>query len=535
MEEARKALLEKIQGAFTPEEWEYILAQKEQLVRRYEVAHKRSLEGDERKNATIQDALKGKNLTVMYGGGKDSGVMLAGARAMQLLIAEEYGEMLQLRVGIGEHAGMVGGVYQNIDNALEVLGLKNDPTADIVWINRNQTRHVGNTPGELPDSVKELSRKTILRNGHLFSGAGRRTFCDSCNIGLGQWIATMLAYDGGADVFMTGDNAVELGNQIRDSVGKIAEDLDVTLSDKPRTAAQHDFELLEAVGKAHSKRILGDHAETLGYPYPEVPKKTQFMGFFGEGKDISNTIGKRTEFLRDFLKMDYSTLAFSFTESDCGNPALMCHIYALIAEHAYGHKGATYGDGVRMFLDYIMPKVEEKEFPPEFIAELRKRYESEEAIAETRSAVEEYAKKAYNLSPNQLIAMVYAPFTGKAQNLGKYLEYLATIEPPTSAMRAVIGKERQIRQILTSMNAPSSDREQDIIEALTTLTGQPISQMRDLYQQDLMINNFNPHHHSSEYSKNMLATLDKDWLYIGHDIPLKHDGQEIAKITIRAR
>lgn len=530
----RHALLQKIKAAFTQEEWAYIIEQKEQLVRRYEISHKRTANVKDREAITTSQALSGKNLTVMYGGGKDSGVMLAGARAMQLLIEEEYGVSLELRVGIGEHSGMVGGVYKNIDNALNVLELKNDPTTEIVWIERNKTITKETTPDGVSDSIKDLSRKTILRNGHLFSGAGRRTFCDSCNIGLGQWITTMLAYNGGADVFMTGDNAVELGSQIKKSVGEVAKDLNVTLSKQPRTLAQRNLDLLAAVGEKHSEIILGEDKEALGYPYPEVPDKTQFMGFFGEGKDISNTIGKRIDFLRDFLGMDYSTLAFSFTESDCGNPALMCHIYALIAEQAYGQQGATYGDGVRMFLDYVMPKVEEKEFPAEFIAELRKRYESEEAITETRKAVEEYAKQAYNLSPDQLIAMVYAPFTQQGTNLEKYLDYLGTLESPTSAMKAVIGKQKQIKQILASNNQPSSDIQSDIIEALTTLTGQPLSQMRDLYKQDLMINNFNPAHHSSEYSKNVLATLDKDWLYIGEGT-LKHDGTEITNITLRAR
>ena len=257
------------------------------------------------------------------------------------------------------------------------------------------------------------------------------------------------------------------------------------------------------------------------------------MGFFGAGKDVSNTIGKRIDFLRDYLKMDYSTLAFSFTESDCGNPALMCHIYALIAEHAYGDQGATYGDGVRMFLDYIMPKVQEKEFPPEFVQELRKRYASEEAIQETRQAVEEYAKKAYDISPDQLIAMVYAPFTQQATNLERYLGYLATVENKTPEMQTVIGKQNQIKTILKN-DSPLNTEQQEIVNALEILTGQPLTQMRDLYKQDLFINNFDPKHHMKSHSEHVLATLDKDWVYIGEGT-LKHDGKEITKITIRAR
>lgn len=526
-------LLQDLKKAFSAEEWNFILQKKEELVRRYTIDHKRGLSVEDRENVDITEAIQGKNLTVMYGGGKDSGVMLGAARTMQLMIAEEHGVILQLRVGIGEHAGMIGGVYQNINNALDVLKLNNDPDVDIVWINRDKTHTKQNLSSENAGTVGNISRQNILGSGHLFSGAGRRTFCDSCNIGLGQWITTMLNYNGGADIFMTGDNTIETSAQIDGAVNDIAKDLGVELlAQQNMSPTQKRLKNLELVGKKHSQIIHGDEAEVLAFNYPDIPKKAQFMGFFGD-EGIGNSIGKRIEFLRDYLKMDYSTLAFSFTESDCGNPALMCHIYGLIAEHAYKNQGVTYGDGIRMFLDYIMPKVEEKKFPPEFVDELKKRYQNDDAITETRAAVEDYAKKAYDLGSQQVIAMVYAPFTQSGVNMKKYLDYLRTIDNPDAAVQTVINSENQISTILKS-DLELNPKQAEIVSALNELTGLSLEQMRKLYKRELYINNFDPKHRLEPDAEKILNTLDKDWLYIGKGT-LKHAGQEITEITIRAR
>jgi hypothetical protein len=533
--EMHSELLATLKQQFTEEEWGYILEQKEQLVRRYRAAYGRTLPVEQRANATVTEALQGRNLTVMYGGGKDSGVMLAGARAMQLLIEQEYGITLELRVGIGEHSGMVGGVYENIDKALDVLKLKDDPSVDVAWLQRDRTQHYQTPPTTLPATVKNLSRQAIVQNGHMFSGAGRRTFCDSCNLGLGQWISSMLAYKGGADVFMTGDNVTETSAQIDGAVKEMAQDLNIALpNSQKRTPTQQNFANLASLEATHHAYLYGldDLQGRMRFKYQDVPEKTQFMGFFGKD-GVSNTIGKRVEFLHDFLGMDYSTLAFSFTESDCGNPALMAHIYGLIAQHAYGDKGATYADGIRMVLDYVMPKVVEKEFPPEFIEELKERYKDDKTIAQTRRNVEEYALKAYDLKPEHLVAMVYSPFAGQGTNLKCYLDYVRSIEPSTESSQLVGNSERQIERILQG-HTTANEQQKLLVNALEELTGVPLEQMRSLYTKDLLINNFDLNHRASEYGDVMRQTLDKDWLYIGTGT-LKHDGQTIAQLTIRAR
>ena len=525
-------LLDRLHQAFADEEWGYIVKQKEQLLRRYRIIQRKNTDHTSEASITDKDVVQGKNLTIMYGGGKDSGIMLAGARAIQLLIKKDLGVAPELRVCIGEHSGMVDGVYQNIANAITVLELENDPTVDVVWINRNQARNEQVLPTQVPKPVQEFLRKTIVQNGHLFSGAGRRTFCDSCNLGLGQWISTALAFKNGADVFMTGDNKNETSAQIDGSVPEMQRDLGIhSAVGKRQTRAQNNFVRLEDIGKKHTELMFGPDAERMGYQYLSVPEKTQFMPFFGEN-GVSNEIGKRFEFLKDFLNMDYSTLAFSFTESDCGNPALMCHIYALISELAYGDKGATYADGVRMFLDYIMPKVEEKKFPPEFIKELRKRYENEEAISQTRKSVENYAHNAYGLSPDNIVAMVFAPFTQKACNLKRYLDYLSK-KPRTDDIELVLDKEKQIKAILESNNQLSGEQKK-IVDALEALTAIPLQQMREFYNRELFINNFDPAHQLNGPTEHALKTLDNDLSYIG-DGKLMHNGEHIATIKIRAR
>lgn len=507
---------------YTPAEREGLERLKNHIIRQYLAQSKLSADHTVE---NITQALTGKNLLVMYGGGKDSGIVLASARAAQQMMKDEYGVTFELRVGIGRHAGMVD-VFPNIENAFEALKLKDDPSVDIFWIDRATTSsYKANETASVPDSVQTLSRHNVVMNGHIFSGVGRRTFCDSCNMGLGQWIAAGMAYGGGADLYMTGDNLTEINAQAGGEVPKLAAELGVLPEYQGgMSATQHTFKTLDNLSAALAQRT---HGNTTEIEYPEVHKKTRFVSLFSD-KIAGNSIGKNAKFLLDFLKMDIDTLAFSFTESDCGNPALMCHLYGLIAEHAYGDKGATYGDGIRMYLRHALPIMKQKEFPASLIREMKERYKDEAAIAKMRTRVENYALRAYNLTPENLTAMVYAPFTENGLGLDRYLQHLqktGAIENPQEAKPIILAA-------LAEGTALEPDsKEAEILTKMEELTGLNQNNMRQLYASDLLISHFVPQKHS----ENLGELLNKkDLLYISPRW-LMHEGKRIAKMEVIGR
>lgn len=478
----------------------------------------------------IAQTLEGKNLLVMCGGGKDSEVVLAGARALQLMMLEEYGTTFNLRVGIGRQPGMID-VYDNLEHAFDALKLKGDPSVDLFYIDGKQTQpYDKNTP--IPEDVTTIHRDNALVNGHIFSGAGRRTFCDDCNKSLAGWIASGISYKDGADLFMTGDSTTELNAQIRSAVPEMAKGLEVELPQASvgKTQTQHAFELLDTVGRAHSELVHGSEEEAAARSinFEGIPDKTRFVSFFSalgyESKD-------RLDFLTNFLGFSFDSLMFSFTESDCGNPALMCHLYGLVAEHAHGSQGATYNDGVRMYVDYAIGKMEEKGFPAQLIDKMRERYSNDENIQQMREKVEEYASRAYHFEPEHLVAMVYAPFTEHGKNLNRYLNYLVKSEKPDG--HTLLAAEGKVRDLLSS-DAPPTEEQGKLAERLSDLTGLNLKQMRHLSNAGLALNNFDRLHRSNDVTEKLRETMDLDSLYIGKG-QLTADGKPLVQLTIRGR
>jgi hypothetical protein len=442
-------------------------------------------------------AIEGKNCTVMFGAGKDSSFVLTIARVLQLELLEEYGTTFELRVGMGRHPGMIDcmqtideqgkSIDGNIEKVLKALDLHDDQSVKMFFIDNQRTtpysNDLNNPDSTIPTDVTEQNRNDVLINGHMWGGAGRRTFCDDCNKNLSRWIATALAYEGGADLYMTGDSRKELNAQIGTDVPKIMDALGVNDNDHTHNLSptQEAFRKLDKVGTAHTKLAHGDTTEdiTLRHiPYENVPERTRLVTVFDQIEYDSN---KRMAFFHDFLKFDFDSLMFSFTETDCGNPALMCHNIGLIAEAI----GGTYADGIRAYVDYGISKMEEKGFADELIEKMRVRYEDDAAINHMRAKVEDYARRAYHLEPQHLEAMAYAPFTERGKNLDAWLEHVGDEE-----LRAY---KDDIRTMISQEKGRSSQLPDEVTQKLEEQTGLTLDQMRHLYKAPLMMDNLNQH------------------------------------------
>lgn len=462
------------------------------------------------KNASeqdIADALDGQNCTVMFGAGKDSSFVLTVARALQLQLLKEYGTTFELRVGIGRHPGMIdclqsidddGTVVDgNIEKVLKALTLHDDPLANIFFLDNQRVTPYSNDPNNpdsyIPYDVTEQNRNDVLINGHMWGGAGRRTFCDDCNKNLSRWIATALAYDGGADLYMTGDSRKELNTQIGTDIPNIMESLGIAddKSSKDMSPTQEAFWKLSKVGDEHTLLAHGNAPEDIAtrhIPYENIPDRTRLITVFDQIEYDSN---QRMNFFHDFLKFDFDSLMFSFTETDCGNPALMCHNIGLIADQI----GSSYADGIRAYVEYAIGKMAEKGFDDELINKMRERYKDDAAIAHVRMRVEDYAARAYNLHPQHLESMVYAPFTENCKNLDVWLEHLDTIHQDNGNVlqytAALLEYADDIRLIIEEPGYLPEAKHVRLIMELEHQTGLSVEQMRHLANAPLMMDNLN--------------------------------------------
>src|SRR5262249_14876839 len=113
-----------------------------------------------------------------------------------------------------------------------------------------------------------------------------------------------------------------------------------------------------------------------------VPDRLQFFSIYS---DTDYAAGDHLELLTGFLGFRFDDIAFSFTESDCGNPALMAHLRALKCERVYQR---SYAEGMAEYVEFAVELMRRKDFPPELVEQMRQRYEGLEAVSRMRRAAD---------------------------------------------------------------------------------------------------------------------------------------------------
>jgi hypothetical protein len=181
--------------------------------------------------------------------------------------------------------------------------------------------------------------------------------------------------------------------------------------------------------------------------------------------------------LTDFLGFVFDELAFSFSESDCGNPALMAHLRGLKCERIYGR---SYADGLREYADFALGLMARKEFPERLLTAMANRYAEPGAEVRMRKVVEEYAMDAFALDDTQLVCMVYSPFVDRGAGLAGYLqrEQPALLDHRTEIDRLL---EAEAEQAIVPTHTTASAQTTALTQALETISGLSLRQLRVLY------------------------------------------------------
>jgi hypothetical protein len=408
---------------------------------------------------------------VAYGGGKDSAYTLAFVRAMQLILFRVHGTTFRLRVATNRHAGMPRAVMENVDRSYHALLLPADPDCELLLIDGDEvTPFDVDTPQR--DHVVRRNRLDILMTGHRTFADGRPTFCNACNLSVINSFGLAAAYGDGADLIITGDSQQEQ----RDYavwVGRLARRLAVPANGANGANGKGIGRFLsqvDRIGQAYFTDIHGpDAAQALAERRvtADVPDGLRFFSIYS---DTDYAAGDHMEMLTGFLGFEFDDLAFSFTESDCGNPALMAHLRGLKCERVYQR---SYADGLDEYTSFALGLMRKKDFPAELIEMMRERYRGPDAAAQMRHAAARYALDTFGLADEQLVCMVYSPFGDKGSGLADFLHR----EHPALASRA--------GDIHALLAAESGADPGELAADLERISGLDLPQLRVLYRSSL--------------------------------------------------
>jgi hypothetical protein len=407
---------------------------------------------------------------VAYGGGKDSSYTLAFVRTMQLILFRVYGTTFRLRVATNRHAGMPRAVLENIDRAYRALQLTADPDCELLLIDGNEVTPFDVDTPQRADVIRR-NRLDILMTGHRTFADGRPTFCNACNLSVLNSFGVAASHGDGADIIITGDSQEEQ-RQYTAWVSRLARRLNPSTPAAPAASQNGLGRLLshvDRIGQSYFADIHGpDTADALAERRVTVAVPPQ-LRFFSIYSDTAYRAGDHMEMLTGFLSFEFDDFAFNFTESDCGNPALMAHLRGLKCERVYQR---SYADGMAEYVEFALGLMRKKDFPPELIKQMRERYEGPDAIVRMRRAASDYATATFGLAETQLVCMVYSPFAEKGAGLEEFLR---------REHSALVGRTGHVHALLTGEDGD----DQELADALERISGLELSQLRVLYRSPL--------------------------------------------------
>jgi hypothetical protein len=412
---------------------------------------------------------------VTYGGGKDSSFVLSAVRQFQLMIEREMGETFLLRVATNVQPGMAWGVFDNIKRVYDVLRLTRDPSVELLVVEGN--RVVPYSPSyRMPADLVADTRTDILMNGHLSRGSNRATFCNGCNFSMSRSFHLALSHGQGADLIVTGDSTHERRKYAL-AIARMARELGINEGgDASHRGFGQFMDRLDAVADVYNRHVYGDGAPEVADRRVKVGPTLKDPTFFSIFEDLSYDAGSHWGLLTEFLKFEFHHLAFSFTESDCINPALMAHLRGLRSQHMWGRK---YDDGVGEYArEFAIPLMRKKQFPEPLVATMERRYADEAAVDVVRGHVRRYAEEVLGLGDDQLVCMLYSPFTAGAIHLDAYLDR----ERPEAR-----GWAESIRGLLGSDAAPATGQ-LAMAGAIEVWSGLSLEKLRRLYRSALADN-----------------------------------------------
>ncbi|MEV0899868.1 hypothetical protein [Actinoplanes sp. NPDC049802] len=401
---------------------------------------------------------------VAYGGGKDSAYTTAFVRAMQLRLFAEFGETFRLRVVTMRHAGMPRPVMDNIDRTYAALNLYPDPDCEMLLVDGDD---IAEFDVDLPQRPHVIARNRldVLVTGHRTLGDGRPTFCNACNLSAAHAFGLGASHDGGVDIIITGDSPTEQRTYLL-WIHRLADRMAVAPSKEERKGFGGTLRTIDNIGRAYFTDIFGDAPELLQERrvHHDTPAQLRFFSIYD---DTAYDSGDHWELLTGFLGFQFDDVAFSFSESDCGNPALMAHIRGLKCERVYGRE---YADGIAEYVTFGTQLMQKKEFPPNLIEMISARYRGPGAVERMRAAMDAYAADIFGLTEEHLVCLVSSPFTDGAAGLPAYVK----AEQP-----GLLPHTERLVALCTTATEPSAE-DAALVTELERFSGLPLAQVRRL-------------------------------------------------------
>lgn len=411
------------------------------------------------------DGLSSRTLLVAYGGGKDSTYTVAFLRAVQLRLANEHGSTFMLRSATMRHAGVPKAVMENIDRVYRRLDMLEDDRVELLVNDLDQVRpfHV-DLP--FPESLRSINRRDILLNGHRTQGDGRPTFCNACNLNVANFFGRSAWYGTPVDAVFTGDSAEEQRTYYA-WIMRLARQAGADMRSLRDRGFHGVLKGLNAIGRAYYSEIHGanehealDRREVAAGDVAHIP---EFISIYDL---VHYDLDAHRDLITGFLGFEIDELAFSFTESDCANPAVMAHLRGLKAEHV---EKRSYEQGVREYVQLGQTLMAKKQIPQDLQDIVLARYSTPARIESMRSRMVQFCEEAHRISLDQSICMVFSPFVGEGLHL---VDWIETQHPELKA------NVEDIRDIL------SGDDDNDLLRPLLeNYSGLPIANMRHLWCQ----------------------------------------------------
>jgi hypothetical protein len=415
-----------------------------------------------RLEAALTKQAPGDNVVlVAYGGGKDSTDTLAFLRAVQLEIFVRRGQTFTLRAATNRHAGMPAAVMENIERAYRALGFHEDPSCEALLVDGSEISPF-QVSAPLPPAVLSRNRMDLLMTGHRTFGEGRPTFC---NMSMIHSFGLACAHEPPADLIATGDSSAEQRSYLlwtRRLARRVSSDR------RPVRPGFGGFlQSTDAIAGAYFTDLYGDSAAEQIAERRIAHEVSADLTFFSIFEDTSYSAAGHWDLLTGLLGFQFDDVAFSFSESDCGNPTLMAHLRGLRTERLYGR---AYGEGLHEYTNFAESLMRAKEFPESLIEVMRARYAGDGAADRMRERANAFAREAYGLGEEQLICLVYSPFTDEGKRLG---EYLRREQPDLAAADGAV-------RLLLAGDTPD-DGAQALADRLESLSGLALSWLRVLF------------------------------------------------------
>jgi hypothetical protein len=351
------------------------------------------------------------NILIAYGGGKDSTWVLAYIRYIQELVKTKFSKTFKLHLVTYVHPGMTPGTIKNIKTVYEKLKIIDSEEIRIHFATIDgiviKTDEILGDNFSLEDSIIEKYRREILLFGHISHGAGRQTFCYSCNI---LMVKTMLDYVSSRkgkeciDYIVTGDSIDEKSTY--SSWIK-------AVNNNNQLSYNHPQEFLDDYNSIYSKyqEFIGNKS-CVRYnnhltDYPSFLELFNFTDYSYE---------KHKDFLENKIGFKLYKDSFNFSESDCFFPSVMAHFTGL-----RNAKITNYEHMVKQYVDSITKTMKNKQYSNEMIGKATAEY-LPSILPEKIRSINQFLSKNLKISENQLDALIKSPLVDSAGQLNNFLE-----------------------------------------------------------------------------------------------------------------